>query len=153
MYDKILVPLDGSQVAECVIPYIEGIARASNGEVQLITIVEPVEIPTRGRIALSEDDMKKANEDYKQEAHKYLEQVAQKLARAGIRTRDVLLVGKPAESLIEYANNNQIDLVIMATHGRSGISKLFWGSIAEKVMRSVNVPVLLIKTALCEADA
>jgi nucleotide-binding universal stress UspA family protein len=150
MYNKILVPLDGSPVAECVIPHVEALAKSPEREVQLITIIEPFEMPTRGKIALSDDDIKQANAEMKQEAHRYLDQVSQKLIRSGIKVHPIVLVGKPAETLVEYVNDNDIDILIMATHGRSGISKLFWGSVAEKVMRSINIPILLIKTKSCE---
>ena len=150
MYKKILVPLDGSPEAECVIPHLETIAKTGVKDIELISVVEPIEIPTRGRIALSEDDLKQITLELKSETHKYLDQVAKRLTRAGIKVHPIILTGKPAESLINYIDSNDIDLVIMATHGRSGITRLFWGSIAEKVLRSVNVPVLLVKNPACE---
>jgi nucleotide-binding universal stress UspA family protein len=145
MYNIIAVPLDGSPLAECVIPHIEALAKSSNCEVQLITVVEPVEIPTRGKIALSDDDLKQIHKEMEKDAHTYLDQIMNRLKRSGIKSRPVILAGKQAESLIEYVHNNNIDLLVMATHGRSGLTKLFWGSIAEKVIRAVNVPVLLVK--------
>jgi nucleotide-binding universal stress UspA family protein len=153
MYKKIAVPLDGSPVAECVVPHVEALAAARKSEVQLITIIEPVEIPTRGKIALSEDDLKSMHKELEKDAAAYLDKIVQKLAREGIKANPVIMQGKPAESLIEYVHNNGIDLLVMATHGRSGLSKLFWGSIAEKVVRAVNVPVMLIKTGPCIVDA
>jgi nucleotide-binding universal stress UspA family protein len=153
MYDKIAVPLDGSPLAECVMPHIEALAKSPTCEAQLITVIEPVEIPTRGKIALTEDDLKLIHTELEKDAHTYLDEISQKLVRAGIKTRLVILQGKPADSLIEYVHNNGIDLVVMATHGRSGLTKLFWGSITEKVIRAVNVPVMLIKAGLCPEDA
>lgn len=150
MYHKILVPLDGSNEAECVIPHVETLAKTGPAEIEIISIVQPVEIPSKGRIAISEDDLKNITDDIKAESHKYLDQIAARLQRSGIKVHPIILTGKPAESLIEYIENNDIDLVIMATHGRSGITRLFWGSIAEKVLRSVDVPVLLVKNASTE---
>ena len=149
MYKIIAVPLDGSPLAECVIPHIEALAKSPNCEIQLITVIEPVEIPTRGKIALSDDDLKQIHEEMEKDAHTYLDQISHRLSRSGIKSRPVILAGKPAESLIEYVHNNRIDLLVMATHGRSGLTKLFWGSIAEKVIRSVNVPVLVVKADSC----
>ena len=71
MYKKILVPLDGSHIAECVMPHIKTIAKAANSKVELISVVEPIEIPTRGKIALTEDDLKQINADARQEVNKY----------------------------------------------------------------------------------
>lgn len=150
MYKKILVPLDGSTQAECVIPHLETIAKTGAQEIELISVIEPIEIPTRGKIALSEDDIKKITLEAKKDTHKYLDQVAARLTRSGIKVHPIILTGKPAESLIDYIDSNDIDLVIMATHGRSGITRLFWGSVAEKVVRSVNTPVLLVKNPACE---
>jgi nucleotide-binding universal stress UspA family protein len=138
MYKKIMVPLDGSQIAECVIPHIETIAKKSAAKVELVTVIEPLELPTRGQIAISDDE---------------IEQVSQRLSKAGIKTDTVILSGKPADRLVLYAVNNGIDLIIMATHGRSGISRLFWGSVAEKILRATDIPVLLVKTTTCEADS
>ncbi len=148
-----MVPLDGSQTAECVIPHIEAVTRNSSTEVELVSVVEPVDLPTRGKIALSEDDLKSINADAKQEAHKYLTHIIQRLGRADIQARSVVLTGKPAESLVDYASNNDIDLIIMATHGRSGITRWFFGSIAEKLMRTVEIPILLVKAGDCELEA
>jgi nucleotide-binding universal stress UspA family protein len=153
MYRKIMVPLDGSQVAECVIPHIEAIAGKSAARVELVTVIEPLEIPTRGQIALSDDDIKQIDAEGKNEAGKYLKQVASRLKQAGINAESVILSGKAADSLVRYAVNNGVDLIIMATHGRSGISKIFWGSVAEKILRATDIPVLLIKTTNCEIDS
>jgi len=150
MYKKILVPLDGSTQAECVIPHLETIAKTGVKDIELISVIEPVELPTRGKIALSDDDLKKITSEAKKDTHKYLDQVAARLTRAGIKVHPIILTGKPAESLIDYISSNDIDLVIMATHGRSGLNRLFWGSVAEKVVRSVNTPVLLVKNTACE---
>jgi len=153
MYQKIMVPLDGSQVAECVIPHIETIAGKSAARVELVTVIEPLEIPTRGQIALSDDDIKQIDAEGKNEAAKYLKQVSSRLSQAGVKVDTVMLSGKPADSLVRYAVNNGVDLIIMATHGRSGISKIFWGSVAEKILRATAIPVLLIKTTNCEIDS
>jgi nucleotide-binding universal stress UspA family protein len=153
MYKKILVPLDGSPLAECVIPHIEAIAKPCGSQVELISVVEPVDIPTRGQIAVSDDDLKKINNEAKKETHKYLDSISERLNRSGIKASPVILMGKPADSLIEYATNNNVDLLIMATHGRSGLTKFFWGSIAEKVLRSICVPVLLVKAGESQAES
>ena len=151
MYKKILVPLDGSHIAECVMPHVKAIAKVANSEVELVNVVEPFEIPTRGEIAITENDLKQINADASREAYKYLNALTKRLKRAGIECTPVVITGKPAESLVDYADNNAIDLIIMATHGRSGITKWFWGSVAEKVLRAVNIPILLVKAGECGA--
>ena len=150
MYKKILVPLDGSSQAECVIPHVEAIARTGVEEIELVSVVEPVEIPTRGKIALSEEDLKRIMVESKQDTKKYLDQVVARLARSGIKVHPIILTGKPAESLIDYIGSNDVDLVVMATHGRSGLTRFFWGSVAEKILRSIETPILLVKNPVCE---
>ncbi|MBN1376676.1 MAG: universal stress protein [Dehalococcoidia bacterium] len=152
MYDRIVVPLDGSPLAECVVPHIEALAKSPECEVQLVTVVEPVDIPTKGKIALSDEDLQQIYKDQEKDAHTYLNQIIDRLSKSDIQTRPLILRGKPAETLVEYIYNNSIDLLIMATHGRSGITKLFWGSIAEKVIRAVNIPVLLVKADPCRGQ-
>lgn len=153
MYKKIMVPLDGSHIAECVIPHIEAIAKKSSAKVELVTVIEPLEIPTRGQIAISDDEIKKIDSEGKKEANKYLDQVSARLTKAGVKSDTVILSGRAADRLTRYAVNNDIDLIIMATHGRSGISRMFWGSVAEKILRATEIPVLLIKTVTCEIDS
>ncbi|RPJ63816.1 MAG: universal stress protein [Dehalococcoidia bacterium] len=153
MYKRILVPLDGSPVAECVIPHIIAIAKSYKTEVELIGVAEPLDIPTRGNIALSEDDIKQIDSEIRKDLHNYLDSVKGQLVNSQIQVHITVLSGKAADSLISYAENNDIDLIIMATHGRSGINRWFWGSVAEKVLRAVNIPVLLIKTISCKDDA
>ena len=150
MYKKILVPLDGSSQAECVIPHVQAIARTGVEEIELVSVVEPVEIPTRGKIALSEEDLKRIMVESKQDTKKYLDQVVARLARSGIKVHPIILTGKPAESLIDYIGSNDVDLVVMATHGRSGLTRFFWGSVAEKILRSIETPILLVKNPVCE---
>jgi nucleotide-binding universal stress UspA family protein len=153
MYKRILVPLDGSSVAECVIPHVKAIAKSTDTEVELLGVAEPVDIPTRGNIALSADDIKQIDSDTKKDLHNYLDTIRKQLVSSRIKVRSTVLSGKAADSLISYAENNDVDLIIMATHGRSGINRWFWGSVAEKVLRAVKIPVLLVKTIACEDNA
>ena len=153
MYKKILVPLDGSPIAECVVPHIITLAKATFADVELISVVEPVDIPTRGKIALSEDDLQAINSEAKKEAHRYLDNIAKRLDRDKVKTKAIVITGKPAESLVDYIESNDVDLIIMATHGRSGLTKWFFGSIAEKIMRGVATPILLVKANDCDLDA
>jgi len=145
VYKKILVPLDGSPVAECVIPHVETIAKSVNAEVELLSVVEQYEIPTRGGMALSEDELKQTNSDTRQHVHNYLGIIVSRLNQLGIKAYPIVLSGKAADTIVDYASNNDIDVIIMCTHGRSGISRWFWGSVTEKVLRVIDIPILLIK--------
>jgi nucleotide-binding universal stress UspA family protein len=149
MYRRILVPLDGSKLAECVLPHTEAIAKLSKASVQLVHVIEPLELPTRGGIALSIDDLKQIEAHTKKDAEGYLREIVGRLKIAGIKAHSKLLTGKAADSLIDYIHNSNFDLLIMATHGRSGISRWVWGSVAEKILHSSSIPILIVRPPEC----
>jgi nucleotide-binding universal stress UspA family protein len=149
VYRRIMVPLDGSQLAECVLPHVEAIAKLSTASVELVRVVEPIELPTRGGIALSIDDIRQIELHSKEDAEIYLHGIVERLKLAGIKAHSKLLIGKAADSLVDYIHKSQSDLLIMATHGRSGISRWIWGSVAEKILHSSSIPVLLVRPPEC----
>src|SRR4030043_2496 len=79
----------------------------------------------------------------------YIEDVEQSLKDKGFKVKAESSLGKPAEEIVNFANKNRIDLIVMASHGRSGISRWAYGSVAEKVLRSSCIPVLLVKVPGC----
>jgi nucleotide-binding universal stress UspA family protein len=132
MWERILVPLDGSNLAELALPHAEELAAAFNSEVVLLYVSEPDE------------------KQYRHMHQLYLEEVA-KQVREHIKehrpdvVRAVVLPGEPAEQIIDYAWRHKVGLIIMASHGRSGITPWATGSVANKVLNATRVPVLLIK--------
>lgn len=150
MYSKILVPLDGSELAECVLPHVQAISTGCNvPAVEVIRVVEPAQLPTRGGIALSGADVKRMRSEMKSDAERYLQQMVGDLKGRGIHAVAKVLEGKPAEQIVEYARGAQADLVIMASHGASGITRWVWGSVADRILRGSSVPVLLIRAPGC----
>jgi nucleotide-binding universal stress UspA family protein len=85
----------------------------------------------------------------KVEAEKYLKEIVAQLAKVGVNAKAEVIYGKAAEVLGDFASKNDFDLVIIATHGRSGISRWVWGSVADRVLRSVCVPVLMVRAPGC----
>ena len=149
MYTKVLVPLDGSSLAEDVIPHVNTIARGCDAlTVVFLRVVEPTILLSddSGSNALKWDVAEKMNATAQQEAQQYLAEIAARAAQAGLETQSVVLLGRPAETICAFAGNNGVDLIVMATHGRSGIRRLVWGGVADKVLRSCRAPVLLVKT-------
>ena len=158
MYRKILVPLDGSELAECVFPHVQAIAEGCGAaEVVFVQAVEPVSLPsgtwTDGGAVFTEADAVRARENIdatsQSEASDYLSQLEKKVELKGVKVGTELLKGKVAESLAEYASRNEVDLIIIATHGRSGISRWVWGSVADRLLRSACVPVLMVRVPGC----
>lgn len=158
MYKKILVPLDGSELAECVFPHVESIVNGCQvPEVVFIRVVEPVTLPqgtiTDGGTVYTEADAAKARESSdamnKADAEKYLSDIASRFQYGNVRNQTVVLKGKAAETIADYAEKNDVDLIILATHGRSGISRWVWGGSADKILRSACVPLLMIRAPGC----
>jgi len=95
---------------------------------------------------LSVDDLKQIELHTKNDAESYLRGIVERLKLAGIKARSKILTGKAADSLVDYIHKSNFDLLIMATHGRSGISRWVWGSVAEKILHSSSVPILLVRS-------
>ena len=150
MYKKIMVPLDGSELAECVLSHVQAIASGCRvPSVELVRVVEPIQLPTRGGIALSANDLKRVKAEMKGEAENYLEKITARLKGAGLHVQTKLLEGKAAEQLVEHARSSKADLLIMASHGASGVTRWVWGSVTDRILRSSSVPVLLIRAPGC----
>ncbi len=148
MYKKILVPLDGSKLAECVLPHVEDIAKGCNTEtVVLIRVVETLYIPiTAGEgYSLSARDLQRIEEESKTEAARYLNELAGRLKYGKVNIKTEVIVGKSAEIITDYAAGNGVELIAIATHGRSGVSRWVWGSVTDKVLRSSHVPILVVR--------
>jgi nucleotide-binding universal stress UspA family protein len=153
MYKKIMVPLDGSQLAECIFPHLETVVKGCNNtpEVIIVRAVEPISVPY-GRQASqfsSLEQIKTFEIHQKTEAEEYLNKTVAHLKSIGINARADIVNGKAGEALGDYANKNNIDLVVIATHGRSGVSRFVWGSVADRLLRSLCVPVLMIRAPGC----
>ncbi len=154
MYKKILVPLDGSELAECVLPHLESIAKGC--EINTIVFarvvdstVPPSTFPTSAEFGLLKGDHKQLEMHRKQVAEDYLKQLVGKLNYGWADVKWEVLVGKPAESIAEYAEKNGIDIILIASHGRSGVSRWVMGSVADRILRSACVPVMMVRAPGC----
>jgi len=138
MYERILVPLDGSKLAEQVFPYVAELARAFDSEIILIEVCEPDE------------------SEYGQACRLYLDKEAEILGSitrgSAVEVRTVVMVGKPASKIIDYTVENDISLIIMASHGRSGIMPWSLGSTVTKVLHRVGVPLIIVRVEEAPLD-
>ena len=153
MYKKIMVPLDGSELAECVLPHVDGFVTECQVEtIIFVWVVEPhystFTAPANPQISVNmQENAKILGEQEKSSAARYLKQVISRVKQGGIKYKKEVLVGKVADSLVDYVDTNKIDLVLIATHGRSGISRWVRGSIADRVLRSSRAPVLMVRAS------
>jgi nucleotide-binding universal stress UspA family protein len=153
MYKKILVPLDGSKLAECVLPYVEELAKGCDTKkVILVSVTERVQ----GYRAFEDPSQplgqRLAPEAYgkkEKQAQRYLDRIAKAMEAKGIKVDMDVLLGDPAEEIVIYATDPGCDIIVMSSHGRSGPSRWAHGSVADKVFRASCVPVLMIRAPDC----
>ena len=153
MYKKIMVPLDGSELAECVLPHVETfISGCQVGAIVLVRVVEPTVSTYKGAYVTSADDLKKIDahtkkieEERKNNAAEYLKGVVSRFKPGMVKFQTEVLVGKTADSLVDYVEATDVDLILIATHGRSGVSRWVRGSIADRILRASRVPVLMVR--------
>ncbi len=138
MYEKILVPLDGSELAEVALPYAEEMAGKLGSEVTLLHVCESAEAQYHHMHQLY---IQKMVASTKRGAKKYSEKPDDK----AITVRSSILSGHPAEQIVDFAEKQHIDLIVIATHGWSGIRRWVLGSVADKVVRATKRPVALIR--------
>jgi nucleotide-binding universal stress UspA family protein len=153
MYRKIAVPLDGSKVAEQVLPYVEEIAKGcGTEELVLISVTERVvgRAPALEGQEVYGGTVSVALGKKQSQAERYIERIAKRLAKKGLKTKIEVLLGHPSEEIIMAAESNDCDLIAIASHGRSGISRWVhsigaFGGVADKVLRASRLPILLVK--------
>lgn len=169
MYKKIMVPLDGSKLAEVALPHAEALAKGCDtAEVILVSVTERV----RGYRAVEgsagsfggsgggwqsstqapgQGFVPEATGKKEKQAERYLARVAKTLTAKGINVSTEVLLWKPAEAIVGYAKQYGCDVIVMASHGRSGPSRWAHGSVADKVLRSSCIPVLMVRAPGCVA--
>ncbi len=138
MFKRILVPLDGSELSERALPYAEELAGVLNSEVEMVYVCESAESQYRHMHQLY-------IEKIAQTARNHIKAYHTKEAGPAASVKAVILDGDPAAEIIDYAEKNDISLVVMVSHGRSGIMPWSMGSVAGRVMREISKPVLFIR--------
>jgi nucleotide-binding universal stress UspA family protein len=135
----IVVPLDGSKLSEGVLPHVENLAGRLHAEVYLIQVLDtrPVTADILTVPRSGEDDLRRAEE--------YLSRLASSWRDRDIDTKWEVLYGTPAPSIVNCARLHKAFMIAMSTHGRSGLSRMVFGSVADQVMREASIPVLLVR--------
>ncbi|MGD9099324.1 MAG: universal stress protein [Anaerolineae bacterium] len=141
MASQILVPLDGSALAEQALPYAMTLARGLPAE---LVLFRSVSLPSDVK-GILDDTADEPLEQLETEANDYLRKVAGQFEEAGLRAYAVVRHRPAAEAIVDYSNQADIRQIVMSTHGYSGISRWRHGSVAERVLQSANVPVLLVR--------
>jgi len=150
VYKRVTVPLDGSMVAEGIIPFMLEIAGPLDMEIVLLRVLVPVP-PTviEGSRHIEVEDVERR----RAEAEAYLAPIAADLRTKGVRVRTLVRRGEPAAEIIAGAREAGSDLIAMTTHGRSGLGRLLFGSVAEAVLRHSDIPVFLMRQTEAQVAA
>ena len=149
MYKKMLVPLDKSDYAECVLEHVKEIASSrAVPEVVLLTVVESA-LRQASLLYVGEESATQAEAEASKSAQAYLAAVKERLGLSASSVSTVVVAGEPAETILDYIEAHGVDLVVMSTHGRSGMSKWFLGSVVERVLRRSVAPLFLVPSVAC----
>jgi nucleotide-binding universal stress UspA family protein len=134
---RILLPLDGSRIGEFAVPAAMSLAQKLEAEIELFSVLEDV-----AGLSGSEEP----SQQFKEWLEGYLQQLGTRITElARVPTTGTIIDGSPADRLIEYAQRTQVDMVVMSTHGRGPVSRAWMGSVADQVVRHVDVPVILVR--------
>jgi nucleotide-binding universal stress UspA family protein len=150
MYERILVPLDGSKVGEAALPNVEDLARkvssSTEVEITLLQVISDLNYDFTttsdgAQLPYTEDDLKKV----KGTSTRYLETAAGILRGQGFKVNTMVAVGHPAEEIIKASQKTNASLIAMSTHGRSGLGRWALGSVTDKVLHESQIPVLTVR--------
>jgi nucleotide-binding universal stress UspA family protein len=153
MFERIVVPLDGSRFSATALNYATEIAKQFGSEVILIHVVIPanpmiwaspsgVASPKATEIAIEAAQLR--DKENAQRARRYLKRKLRQVAAQGIKTSLHVSIGSPAKSIIEFCEKERVNLVVMTTSGKSGIKRAILGSVADELIREPGIPVLAI---------
>lgn len=146
MFDRILVPLDGSQTAQCSLPAALGLAAEFKAEVDLVHVLYEAKDDVNTQVDPLQWHMRKA------EIETYLSSISQAFSRFNLPTQTHILEGAAAERIIAHAGQREIDLIVMSSHGLSGLSGWNVSSVAQKIMARANRSVMLIRAFQPQTD-
>ncbi len=141
LYRHILVPLDGSKLAEAALKHARPIARLSGGKVSFLQAVWPFVRGKGARVAEAERTLKK-------EALHYMKGIAGRPEWKGLDVRMEARFGLAENVILDYARSKAVDLIILSTHGRTGLKRWAFGSVAEKVLRGASQTIMLVRSVV-----
>ena len=152
MFTKILVALDGSELAERALPVAQNLSRLSGASIHLIQVIsrQPEAEAARGAggsvqaLELERDMARRLVESRITRGKDYLEQIAGQIKDTGVQIDTAILEGAAVEKIVEYSREQGMDLVVISSHGYGGVKRLLLGSVTDRVIRSCEVPVLVI---------
>lgn len=144
MYEKILVPLDGSSRAEAILPHVEELAHCHHSQVIFLSVIDPAASLT-GLEGLDMDINRQLIQEQFDEARSYLAGKEGELRQKNIESRSMIRYGAVVNTIINIAEEEKVGLIAIASHGRTGLARFFYGSVAAGILQQVDSPLLLIR--------
>lgn len=142
MYDRILLPTDGSEVAESAAAHAVDLAATTGAQLHVLSVVDAEAV---GLVASSSLDADEVRTSLRHAGEEATATVAEAAEAAGVEVVEAVEVGVPDEAIRDYAAAHDVDLVVMGTHGRRGVDRFLLGSVTERVVRSSDAPVLVVR--------
>lgn len=146
MYQRILAPLDGSKRAETIIPYVEDMALVRNSVIILLQVIEPgaTMVTPYDMVPYYDADLA---EQWVEEAKQYLSVIGGALREKGLTVEFLVEQGPVVRTILDVAARENADLIAMASHGRSGLARVFYGSVAAGILHQADRPLLLVRAS------
>jgi nucleotide-binding universal stress UspA family protein len=144
MYEKILVPLDGSARAEAILPHVVDLARGHHSRVIFLRVIDPG-ASLVGLEGMPMEINREIIEEQAKEAETYLASKQGEFQAMNIEARPRLAYGSIVSTIIDVAESEEADLIAIASHGRSGLARMFYGSVAAGILQRIDRPLLLIR--------
>ncbi len=150
MYKHIIVPLTDAVFGRALIPHVKDLAKSEGATVELLRVIEPLDIPTRGGMAISSDDISQLESIEKKDAQAYLDTLASGLKEAGIAVKTTIIVHKDGPvAIADYIQKGNFDLIVLASQKSSMLTRWIWGNIGERILRYTNTHVLIVRGPVC----
>lgn len=146
MYEKILVPLDGSPRAEAILRHVEELAHCHHSEVIFLSVIDPAESIT-GLEGLEMDINRQLIQEQFDEAQSYLSAKEGEFRQKNIESRSMVRYGAVVNTIINVAEEEKVNLIAIASHGRTGLARFFYGSVAAGILQQVDSPLLVIRAS------
>ena len=140
MYDTILVPTDGTDAVEPAVEHALGLAETSGATIHALYVVD------RGTYAMVDVRSDVIIESLEAEGEQGTARVRERAEEVGVPVVTEIVRGDPYREIVAYANDHDVDLIVMGTHGRRGVDRFLLGSVTEKVIRSADQPVLTVRS-------
>jgi nucleotide-binding universal stress UspA family protein len=147
---RVLVPVDFSGDSLNALAYARALVKPFKAEVVLVHVIEPIYYAAPADMYMTSPNLASIIDEQQRMAAQQLKHIATALEKKGHRVRTVLRTGSPAQVIIDSARRTGADLIVMATHGRTGLAHVFMGSVAEKVVRTAACAVLTVRSALVQ---